>query len=106
MSEVAIEVRATTAGLARVTQALAGQPLRPGYVTRVGRMLIHARSGRCLLVMAQQHDLEAVLTTVTAATGAGPWVVIRQLGDARVLREYLSTLPTPGAPQLPSALAG
>jgi hypothetical protein len=67
-----LEITATTAGLARVTRLLAGEPLRPGYITVVGSVLLFAINGRRLLVACPAQEADATRSQIRAALGPSP----------------------------------
>lgn len=64
-----LEIKATTAGLARVTRLLAGEPLRPGYISVVGSVLLFARNGRRLLVACPAEEADATRSRIREALG-------------------------------------
>lgn len=74
-----LEIKATTPGLARVTRLLADEPLRPGYISVVGSLLLFASNGRRLLVACPVQDAEATCGRIREALGPSPLSRITEL---------------------------
>jgi hypothetical protein len=88
-----LEVRGTTAGLARVMRSGTGEPLRPGFVVRAeGGALWCVCSGRHLLIACARSQRSDIQRRIANATTPTLGVSLADVGDRyALLRVYGDT---------------
>jgi hypothetical protein len=92
-----LEIKATTAALARVTRLLAGEPLRPGYISVVGSVLLFASDGRRLLVACPAGEADATRSRIQHALGPSRFSRITELStDALPTRPTVAVISADG----------